>query len=180
MPTTHTGVFPTDTAGGLPIRDDAGAPTDPAGVEQAYVPAPGYVSSCPLTALPSDCTARIEPRQINAIVSELLSFAECLDADGPWDCSSLQNLCTAFEAWALINVRGTYVSDTPPPAPVKPNQLWWESDTGILFLFYDDGNSQQWVQISGAGSITMDHVSIVGDGTTTAPHSVGLIDCGIY
>jgi hypothetical protein len=30
-------------------------------------------------------------------------------------------------------------------------QLWWESDTGILALRYNDGNSTQWVAISEAG-----------------------------
>ena len=56
-----------------------------------------------LTALPSNCDARIEPRQINAIVSELISFAECIDPTGTWDCNSLKNLCAAFTEWAALN-----------------------------------------------------------------------------
>ena len=107
-----TGVFPNEIAGGLPIRDQDGAPTNPVAVENAYVPAPEYVSTCDLTALPSDCTARIEPRQINAIVSELLSFAECLDADGPWDCASPTNLCAAFLDWVSKFHPSVFV--TPP------------------------------------------------------------------
>jgi hypothetical protein len=38
------------------------------------------------------------------------------------------------------------VSDTPPPTPLD-NTLWWESDTGILYLRYNDGvGPVQWVQ----------------------------------
>jgi hypothetical protein len=98
-----TSIFPEDHAGGLPIRDGQGNPTFPQSVEQAYPPKPEFISTCPITALPSDCTARIEPRQLNAIVSELVAFAECLDPDGPWNCDSLQNLCTAFTAWQAAN-----------------------------------------------------------------------------
>jgi hypothetical protein len=39
------------------------------------------------------------------------------------------------------------VSDTPPVSPV-PGALWWESDTGLLFVNYADGSSTQWVQIN--------------------------------
>jgi hypothetical protein len=36
------------------------------------------------------------------------------------------------------------VSDTPPVG-VPDNTLWWESDTGILYVRYNDGDSTQWV-----------------------------------
>ncbi|WP_445215456.1 hypothetical protein ACKWRH_23540 [Bradyrhizobium sp. Pa8] len=39
------------------------------------------------------------------------------------------------------------ISDTPPASPTA-NSLWWESDTGILFIYYNDGSSSQWVSIS--------------------------------
>lgn len=40
---------------------------------------------------------------------------------------------------------------TPPPDPgVKP--LWFDSNTGILMVWYDDGTSAQWVSsVAGAG-----------------------------
>ena len=44
---------------------------------------------------------------------------------------------------------GVIISDIPPEG-VVPGQLWWENDTGILWLWYDDGNSQQWMQAAGA------------------------------
>jgi hypothetical protein len=172
-------IFPNDTAGGLEIRDAAGAPTMPPGVENAYVPDPAFTSTCPLTALPSDCTARIEPRQINAIVSEMLALAECWDPNGPWECASLVNLCSAFQVWAATITSLITVADDPPTG-VQPNHLWWESDTGAMFIWFDDGDSQQWVQVSGGGSIVMDNVSIVGAGMIGNPHMVGLVDCGTY
>jgi hypothetical protein len=38
-----------------------------------------------------------------------------------------------------------YISDTPPAgAPV--GSLWWESDSGVFYVYYNDGDSTQWVQ----------------------------------
>jgi hypothetical protein len=132
-----------------------------------------------MTALPSDCDARIEPRQINAIVSELVNLAVCLDPDGPWDCDTLSNLCNAFAAWAAIYARAIHVGDTPPSNPGK-NQIWWETDTGFLLIWYDDGNTQQWVQMSDPGNIIMDGISIVGLGNVNEPYHVALVDCGTW
>jgi microcystin-dependent protein len=41
------------------------------------------------------------------------------------------------------------VGETAPAAPL-PNMLWWNSALGILFLWYDDGNTKQWVPASPA------------------------------
>jgi hypothetical protein len=244
------GILPEiETAGGVVYRDAAGAPTNPPEVSNAYSPAPVFTSSCLLTALPSNCEARIQPAQINAIVSELLSFAECLDPDGTWSCASLRNLCTAFAAWVatnqaaldgkinvpavppaitdtlviwdgnsgryvkdsgetiaairaaaiaytdaqnaaqnvIINTKvagpptvannlniavfngttgnliadggmtiasliaqlgGVTVSDAPPANPTQ-GKLWWKSNSGVLWIWYVDANTGQWVQASG-------------------------------
>ena len=32
-----------------------------------------------------------------------------------------------------------------PPTPAKHGDVWWESDSGLLYIHYDDGNSKQWV-----------------------------------
>jgi hypothetical protein len=54
--------------------------------------------------------------------------------------------------WTVVQPASNmaFIQDTPPtsPAPVH-GQLWWESDTGALYVYFDDGNSQQWVQING-------------------------------
>jgi hypothetical protein len=43
---------------------------------------------------------------------------------------------------------GTIISDTPPGSPT-PGSMWWESDTGALWVYYNDGTSSQWVQVVG-------------------------------
>jgi len=44
-------------------------------------------------------------------------------------------------------------SDTPPSSPV-PGQMWWDSTTGNLFIWYSDPDSSQWVQVSGSVAAT--------------------------
>jgi hypothetical protein len=39
------------------------------------------------------------------------------------------------------------ISDTAPGSPTA-GDLWWESDTGILKVYYNDGTSSQWVDAS--------------------------------
>ena len=43
---------------------------------------------------------------------------------------------------------GMNASDTPPATP-KEGQLWWDSNSGVMYIWYNDGDSSQWVQISG-------------------------------
>lgn len=93
------GILPEVAAGAIVIRDAGGVCLNPPDVMNAYCPPATFVTTCPITAVPSTCEGRIEPRQINAIVSELMALAQCMDPDGPWDCSSLTNLCSAFTAW---------------------------------------------------------------------------------
>jgi hypothetical protein len=57
---------------------------------------------------------------------------------------------TANGAWRLKTGSGaaaTSISDNPPSTPTV-GQLWYESDTGNTYIWYDDGDSQQWVQIN--------------------------------
>jgi hypothetical protein len=51
----------------------------------------------------------------------------------------------ASSLWTALATSQTLVaSDTPPANPVA-NQLWWNATLGQLFIFYNDGNSSQWV-----------------------------------
>jgi Collagen triple helix repeat (20 copies) len=45
---------------------------------------------------------------------------------------------------------GTFVGDDAPISPVD-GQLWWESDSGNLMIWYYDGNSRQWVSANSPG-----------------------------
>jgi hypothetical protein len=53
---------------------------------------------------------------------------------------------------------GLTISDTPPASPTV-GMLWWQSSTGILWLYYTDINSSQWVAVS----------SVPGGAATAAP-----------
>jgi len=56
--------------------------------------------------------------------------------------------------WQEISVQsgsGIWIGADPPPGVPVPGQLWWESDSGDLFVWYDDGDSAQWVQINTTG-----------------------------
>jgi hypothetical protein len=58
----------------------------------------------------------------------------------------------------------TLISDTPP-AGATPGQLWWESDTGYLYAWYNDGSSSQWVMVSpGSGGAQPATVAPIMDG----------------
>jgi hypothetical protein len=41
-----------------------------------------------------------------------------------------------------------FIGDGFPAAPAHGN-MWWESDTGNLFIYYVDADSGQWVQVNG-------------------------------
>ena len=59
-----------------------------------------------------------------------------------------------------------YVSDTPP-AGVLAGSLWWDSDRGTLFVYYNDGSSTQWVQaVATPGMDTSPLVKKAGDTMT--------------
>jgi hypothetical protein len=51
----------------------------------------------------------------------------------------------------------TSTSSTPPTSPID-GQMWWDDSEGDLYISYNDGNTQQWVQAS---------PSIVGDLSVT-------------
>ena len=155
-----TTIFPDlESAGAVEIRDEAGNPiADLHNVHNAYAPPPEYITTCIPTALPSDCDARIEPRQINAIVSELVSFAECLDPNGPWDCLSLKNLCAAFQLWASENVFERELIVTPPEL----------TGTGI------EGDPLTFT------GITAEAPTFSGKGLATDPLVLDVVDGGVY
>jgi hypothetical protein len=43
-------------------------------------------------------------------------------------------------------------SDTPPLDPVA-DDLWWKTNTGAMYIYFDDGTSSQWVQTSGGSGV---------------------------
>ena len=133
------GIFPDPVVGGVTVRDAEGVCLAPVNVQNAYCPPVAFVSSCEITALPSDCSARITPAQINAIVSELLCLAETMDPNGPWNCNTLCNLATAFETWAAgqgfvdgVTIVGAGTEEDP----------WRVSADGVVATICADGDAK--------------------------------------
>lgn len=71
--------------------------------------------------------------------------------------------------WVRLGSGGASVeiSDTAPGTPDE-GDLWFKSDTLELYIYYDDGDSQQWVTVSGGASDsnlwTNDGVQLYYDG----------------
>lgn len=99
-----TAILPDAVNGGVTVRDANGVATNPPNVSNAYIPPSTFITTCQLTALPNDCTARITPAQINALVSELLCLAATLSATGTWNCASTCNLSAMFQAWVAVHM----------------------------------------------------------------------------
>lgn len=57
----------------------------------------------------------------------------------------VSNPCTG----QAMSLTSAWIGDSPP-SPAQPGALWWDSDStssggGQLYIFYNDGNSSQWV-----------------------------------
>ena len=71
------------------------------------------------------------------------------------------------------------VSDSPPGSPTA-NSLWWQSNTGVLKIYYNDGDSSQWVDAVPAPTINASLIGVGvlpiargGTGTNAASYVIG-------
>ena len=66
---------------------------------------------------------------------------------------SLQNPSGHPGIAATVTVIPVTVGDSPPIGVGATNngELWWESDTGDLYIYYNDGSSAQWVMANAGG-----------------------------
>jgi hypothetical protein len=67
------------------------------------------------------------------------------DTGGDIDAGDLFSL-VAFSALAPVVQIGPN-----PPEPADQGNLWWNDDDGRLYIYYDDGNTSQWVDASPSG-----------------------------
>jgi hypothetical protein len=65
---------------------------------------------------------------------------------------------------------GFTFSATPPPSTSTPGHRWLDSTSGILYTYVDDGDTKQWVDLSG-GDTLPNAIQV-----TTATHTVKLTD----
>lgn len=57
----------------------------------------------------------------------------------------------SFEGWngaTWGKVGGGAAINSAPPTPATPGDLWFSSELGVLFVYYNDGDSSQWVSAS--------------------------------
>ncbi len=77
-------------------------------------------------------------------------------------------------AWVKASSSGSgcWVGDAPP-TEYEQGSLWWNSSNGTLYVWYDDGDTQQWVEAGpGGGGPAGDFVLKTGDvmsGSLTVP-----------
>ena len=82
-------------------------------------------------------------------------------------------------AWQAIPPGGATISDTAPASP-SVGQLWWDSVGGQLYVWYNDGNSSQWVIAVNSGALLAPaSTTVLGgvkvDGTTIKAAADGTI-----
>ena len=71
---------------------------------------------------------------------------------------------------ALTGVGGTVaISDNAPSSP-NVGDLWWESDTASGFIYYNDGNSSQWVEFNPTGSAGPANATISDNAPNSPTH----------
>jgi hypothetical protein len=69
--------------------------------------------------------------------------------------NTTQAASTAFVAAAIAAAPDVTISDTAPGSPIV-GDLWWESDSGKLFIYFNDGTSSQWVDAAAAAGASGD------------------------
>lgn len=117
------GIIPDAAASGLVVRTQEGEIIDQPTVRNAYIPSEDFSTTCDLAYLPSDCSARISPSQINAFQSEMICLAETLNPTGTWNCESLCNLSTAFSAWIEEYDPSNWICSLEPSEPSEETVL---------------------------------------------------------
>lgn len=65
---------------------------------------------------------------------------------------------SSTSTWSPLG--GSTVGPTPPSGASK-GDLWWDSDTGRLYVYYVDANSSQWVAASNSSTNTVGLVPII-------------------
>ena len=79
-----------------------------------------------------------------------------------------------------------FISNTVPTANVDAGDMWWDKTTGESYIYYNDGDSSQWVQFApqqrGTGNGTVTSVTAgtgLTGGTFTTTGTVALADTAV-
>lgn len=100
------------------------------------------------------------------------------------DLSNIDNQIFKDKANSAGISASTSVSEAPPVEP-NPGELWFDTDTGILYLYYNDGTSSQWVQPvnvsvgsggSGTSSNSFTTIAVSGQSSVVAENSADTLN----
>jgi hypothetical protein len=86
----------------------------------------------------------------------------------PLTATNVQNALFQVTQLFRTPIGGASISETKPNNPY-PGQLWWDSDDGLFYIFYQDLNGSQWVETGGGGS------NLLGGGSG----GIYLLDTGV-
>jgi hypothetical protein len=91
-------------------------------------------------------------------IDAAVGFTICTNATrpgSPWTGQSIFETDTGSSfiwdgsAWQPGGGGGSIEISATAPASPAAGDLWWDSDNGNLYIYYDDGTSQQWVAANG-------------------------------
>lgn len=93
------------------------------------------------------------------------------------DLSNVNDVTFKNKAESAGVIGGATIDDAPPTVP-QFGQLWFDVDTGVLYVYYNDGTSNQWVQPAsiqyggpGGGGSGATNLDALTDVTLTSPTS---------
>ena len=86
---------------------------------------------------------------------------------------SSSSIYPAGVGWTWVSAVGV---GTNPPSNTHDSDLWWNATDGTLNLYYNDGDSSQWVEISGGNGIDLSQpVHITSSAASTNVYTGALI-----
>jgi hypothetical protein len=70
-----------------------------------------------------------------------------LAGDTYWNTTTKTLYVSDGTAWIAAGPMLVSIGTTAPTTPAV-GQLWWRSDTGKIYVYYDDGTSSQWAPVN--------------------------------
>ena len=86
----------------------------------------------------------------NTITIAGAAFTPTISGDVPASGGGTTNFLRADGTWAAAGGGASLTISATPPGSPTVGQMWWDSTGGQLYLWYDDGTSQQWVPATNA------------------------------